>query len=83
MVREGLPYCSLICDEIRNYGGRRVCGITEKAVTTKFVENGALCEPGVSEMRCRLQVWQNISDNPGHMLVRTAAALVRTGDASS
>jgi len=54
MTRDDLPYCSLICDEIRNHGGRRVCRLTEQAITTRIVEAGVLCRPAVAAMHSAL-----------------------------
>jgi len=54
MMRDGLPYCSLTCDELRNYEGRRVCHLTGKAITPRAAESGVICTPYVVGMRNRL-----------------------------
>lgn len=51
LIRTDLPFCSLTCDEIRDHGGRRVCRLTEKAITTRAVEGGVLCVPAVRAER--------------------------------
>lgn len=77
LMRDGLPYCSLVCDEVCNFEGRRECRITGKSVTTKLTEGGVLCQPYVGEMRDRLDAIDSKIGNPGCMLLRTFAAEVR------
>jgi hypothetical protein len=78
---DALPYCSLLCDEIRNYEGRRVCRLTDQAVTTKLTETGVLCRPAVSAITNALAQWETAADNPGCTLLRTVAARARDANA--
>lgn len=72
LVRDRLPYCSLLCDEIQNFEGRRVCRLTNGPIAPKFIEAGALCVPARELTR-----WHDPADNPGCTLLRTVVAEVR------
>ena len=74
IINDRLPYCSLTCDEIQNFEGRRVCRLTHKAVTTKATEDGVLCVPAVDAMYCTLAKWQDAAANPGCKLLRSVVA---------
>lgn len=65
MYRDGIPFCSLTCDELRD----GICTITQRAVTTKLTEYGVPCRPAVGEMAHKLS---RFTTNPGHTLLRTA-----------